>query len=99
MICVQNILQRAGKMFDPHLFFCLHFSVSQDKLGSSSQGNFFGRVVGSQTPNTTIIYTSPYLAGIHLRLDESFLIIILCLGKLVVKLNYLSPKILSCSKV
>ncbi|KAJ7370233.1 Voltage-dependent calcium channel subunit alpha-2/delta-4 [Desmophyllum pertusum] len=38
-------------------------SVSQDKFGSTSQGNFFGRVLGSQTPNTSIIYTTPYLAA------------------------------------
>ncbi|XP_078371550.1 voltage-dependent calcium channel subunit alpha-2/delta-1-like isoform X2 [Oculina patagonica] len=38
-------------------------SLSQDKLGSNSQGDFFGRVLGSQSPNTTIIYTTPYLAA------------------------------------
>lgn len=35
----------------------------QNKLGSTSQGNFLGRVFGSQFPNTSITYTTPYIAA------------------------------------
>lgn len=38
-------------------------SFQSDKLGSTSQGNFFGRVFGSQMPNSSIVYTTPYLAA------------------------------------
>lgn len=57
--------------FTVSTFSCLfYFSESQDKLGVTSQGNFFRRVLGSQTPDTTIIYTTPYLAGNFLYLHS-----------------------------
>ena len=45
------------------LYVFFYFSKPQDKLGVTSQGDFFRRVSGSQTPKTSIIYTTPYLAG------------------------------------
>lgn len=51
-----------------HVLF--YFSESQDKLGVTSQADFFRRVLGSQTPNTTIIYSTPYLAGNFLYLHS-----------------------------
>ena len=38
---------------------------SQNKLGSTSQGNFFGRAFGSKISNTSILYTTPYRAGMY----------------------------------
>lgn len=52
------------------LYVLLYFSESQNKLGVTSQDNFFRRILGSQTPNTSIIYTTPYLAGIFLYLHS-----------------------------
>ncbi|XP_068702890.1 voltage-dependent calcium channel subunit alpha-2/delta-1-like isoform X2 [Montipora foliosa] len=41
-------------------FWGLTRSVSRDKSSTASQGDYFGRVFGSQIPHDSIVYTSPY---------------------------------------
>ncbi|CAH3179392.1 unnamed protein product [Porites evermanni] len=40
-----------------------YLSLQQNKLGYSSQGDFLGSVFASQIPNTSVVFSSPYLAA------------------------------------
>ena len=59
---IRTVLQSNCLLF---IYFIFTLSLQQNKLGYTSQGDFLESVFASQIPNTSVVFSSPYLAGLE----------------------------------